>query len=103
CDGIRAFRVTGVQTCALPISVEDLPVHARDTGSQRAARELGEQRLADAATAVGRADIEVLEVELGARREGREREEPDHVADGCEIGRASCRERVKIRRAIASW
>src|SRR5690606_39453212 len=30
-DGIRDFHVTGVQTCALPISLRDLPGFGADT------------------------------------------------------------------------
>src|SRR5690606_39432412 len=38
-DGIRDFHVTGVQTCALPILLQDPPAH----GASLAAREGGER------------------------------------------------------------
>src|SRR4051794_41880321 len=66
-DGIRDGRVTGVQTCALPISSREAcrAVQADSCGSRRPARRSERRRRAAA----------------GAARE---------------IGRASCRERVEI-------
>src|SRR5207244_7722236 len=68
-DGIRDDLVTGVQTCALPIS-ERLPGDAVDALHTRVGQVHGEDR----------------------------RRCPDHrlQAELREIGRASCRERVKI-------
>src|SRR5437762_14122343 len=67
-DGIRDTSVTGVQTCALPISSR----RAAGSADRRAAR------------APRRASEDGVE-------EGRER-----LDSGGEIGRASCRERVQI-------
>src|SRR5262249_57217314 len=64
-DGIRDWSVTGVQTCALPISHRD---EARDI-----------------------ADRERREAHQRGEREPAER----HRAAAEEIGRASCRERVE--------
>src|SRR5690606_39719618 len=72
-DGIRDFHVTGVQTCALPISPHGAGDALADRVGAQARREL------DAAQARSRADRRV--------RESR----------WCDqIGRASCRERVEI-------
>src|SRR5690348_17435835 len=48
-DGIRDGRVTGVQTCALPILghdhvVDDLPLHQRDRRGRDGRRERARQR-----------------------------------------------------------
>src|SRR5256885_9357343 len=80
-DGIRDYKVTGVQTCALPICEEHLHLRAR-----RVLR-----LVEDDERAVERAPAHVSE-----------RHDLDHLAlevllDGLEaeeIGRASCRERV---------
>src|SRR5690348_18029319 len=83
-DGIRDGRVTGVQTCALPISVLTLP--------QQRGVDQSENR-------GGRSDAE------SQRQYGHHRERflfgklPDRVYDIAlaviqQIGRASCRERV---------
>src|SRR5262249_57199213 len=84
-DGIRDWSVTGVQTCALPISLARVFVSQRHTAAVAA-------HIVEAA---GRGGILV----------GRDHV-PDHVlADVCEmrvaaalvqIGRASCRERGEI-------
>src|SRR5207248_3891434 len=83
-DGIRDRTVTGVQTCALPISPSP---HARP--DRRVGRRL--QRLAGVAA-----------LPVGARRGAARRQGAPHGPGGgrtnilrpCEIGRASCRERV---------
>src|SRR5205085_3411567 len=66
-DGIRDLTVTGVQTCALPIS----------TGVGKTEQEL-RQRLG----------------QLGLADAGRPEEEQHAIRAVEEIGRASCRERV---------
>src|SRR5438552_18089710 len=81
-DGIRVDLVTGVQTCALPISIPsvriDLETTMEDThvwlidADGRNRRELG-------------AAIDNRQGEPGWSRDGRS-----------EIGRASCRERVEV-------
>src|SRR5690606_40758115 len=52
-DGIRDFHVTGVQTCALPISDEPWPRLQR-AGDGREVREVHEVRLDAPGTAPGR-------------------------------------------------
>src|SRR2546426_9157093 len=80
-DGIRDYKVTGVQTCALPI-------YARRGGEEQDHRDEHRQRpLAQRRPrrAARRADV-ALDQRQAAERE-RDRLEP-------QIGRASCRERV---------
>src|SRR5256885_6709194 len=79
-DGIRDYKVTGVQTCALPISVLT-QVPAASSPDPAAARAGRRPVCLDAAT--GYVDTPVYDYrELRA----------GHVLN--EIGRASCRERV---------
>src|SRR5262249_61331359 len=83
-DGIRDWSVTGVQTCALPIS--DRRQVARAGGEQRQPHPIA---LVRAQAAVGPAlPGHLLQVDdpLAA---GERRRQPD------KIGRASCRERVE--------
>src|SRR5256885_10436353 len=81
-DGIRDYKVTGVQTCALPIYPRGLLERRR--GNERLCRET---RLGDAE-----------EQRLGSRRLDALLHHPlVHLAERQlvhEIGRASCRERV---------
>src|SRR5256885_3981109 len=81
-DGIRDYKVTGVQTCALPISSSALTVTvwARDDSARVIPRPYGHREGAGGEP-VGK------EVD----RSGRKR---DGVEPVLEIGRASCRERV---------
>src|SRR2546429_3465941 len=81
-DGIRDVAVTGVQTCALPISLRARARRRSRGGDGRAA-------LRRSAAAAAR-----REPERGAGRPPRPR--PRRVAGGRggQIGRASCRERV---------
>src|SRR2546429_1150348 len=81
-DGIRDVAVTGVQTCALPIS-EPARRSARD--ADRADRRAGS---ADGGH-------HVVEIGLGLQSDGRPEEYVSIVRRAeAEIGRASCRERV---------
>src|SRR5205807_5778199 len=83
-DGIRGYKVTGVQTCALPIFLV-----ADDRGDQR--------RLAAVLTgnAADRADHAVeARVHLLKPQPGRSAKDDTDQPAGVEIGRASCRERV---------
>src|SRR5437868_15370787 len=78
-DGIRDRNVTGVQTCALPISVGRANLYRRPpTARATLAR----------SHALGR-----LRRALRPRRFGTLFQERQHAG---EIGRASCRERVEI-------
>src|SRR5262249_58870711 len=72
-DGIRDWSVTGVQTCALPISLRGAPPHQR-------------QREDEAERRVGRIDLVAH----------------PRILAGNEIGRASCRERVEISAGVGS-
>src|SRR5690606_40868046 len=93
-DGIRGFHVTGVQTCALPISDGHSVFEARN----------GEEALALIETAhpdavlldfamPGMNGAELAE-ELGKRRPGLPMVFASGYADTDEIGRASCRGKV---------
>src|SRR5207302_7517018 len=91
-DGIRDFHVTGVQTCALPIS-----------GRWRRA---GHLQPIDRALRAGSRRRDVRQVAGPARRRRRrvqlavlaaKRGNPRLVVVDGEIGRASCRERVEGR------
>src|SRR2546421_5729716 len=79
-DGIRDLIVTGVQTCALPIS-------QRQHGRRPHAMEVGErpQRKPPPLLAVGIVGKQAVA--------GEEDVHIRAVRDGCKIGRASCRER----------
>src|SRR2546430_11857543 len=77
-DGIRDLTVTGVQTCALPISL------ARVRASAVRGRSCLEQR----SHGLGRAPLDPVRVY--ARLDGQGQRGPPFA----EIGRASCRERV---------
>src|SRR5688500_20262972 len=79
-DGIRDYKVTGVQTCALPILVVDA---ALTPVQQKTLEEVTKSKVID------RTGL-ILEIfgERAATAEGRLQVE-------LEIGRASCRERVK--------
>src|SRR5438132_12126087 len=85
-DGIRDHCVTGVQTCALPISPPEIDgavatALVNDPGGGRAT--LGRSE--------GRVQV------ISAREKADERTRP-RGSGGAEIGRASCRERVQISR-----
>src|SRR5690606_40617665 len=85
-DGIRDFHVTGVQTCALPISGGG--VHGggrvrRGTAVRPASRRRGGVPGDRTRPVDDRADLRRTRQALAAAR------------GGAEIGRASCRERVE--------
>src|SRR5207253_8619297 len=92
---IRDGHVTGVQTCALPISVE---LTRRLESLQRADIDPIGKRCAATADLAERAKRDSLIVPLQqlaiARRESQRRLEPlDQIfSEATEIGRASCRE-----------
>src|SRR5439155_13802086 len=87
-DGIRDGHVTGVQTCALPISSSSRGgVGPRPRGARPGAARRGRLRSLRRRRPPGRARLRE------ARREGRRRQGTPRDA---EIGRASCRERVYI-------
>src|SRR5256885_6329276 len=80
-DGIRYYKVTGVQTCALPILSGHRPRH--DTGRQPQPDVLGPTA---ATKSPGRSEI--------AREDRVAGSVIVTLAAATEIGRASCRERV---------
>src|SRR5690606_40772056 len=87
-DGIRDFHVTGVQTCALPISRRRGP-GARPPADERLVAGVAVPQDQQRDRRVAFRDLERRQTEherLGLRRRGRRRR--------LEIGRASCRERV---------
>src|SRR5690606_40741663 len=78
-DGIRAFHVTGVQTCALPISRETLDQarQAQEEGDEELAARLAERAAIDADYAAAVAQNEELqeavqELRSEERRVGKE-------------------------------
>src|SRR2546430_3466408 len=80
-DGIRDLTVTGVQTCALPISGAPVLLIGKHSAKLRIAERRG---------------IETTTARQAAKRK-REFDvtvEASGVAEGFKIGRASCRERV---------
>src|SRR5437764_5016219 len=77
-DGIRDTSVTGVQTCALPI----FPCAAPASRCQRL------QSFGSSCTACRYASTRVAPVDVSPRTTHGSGE------SGCQIGRASCRERV---------
>src|SRR5688500_20406618 len=80
-DGIRDYKVTGVQTCALPISSNP---SARSTGNE------GRRPLAGrSAASYGR----LMTVDHAITTATRTLDEVDLGSVAIEIGRASCRER----------
>src|SRR5256885_3617989 len=91
-DGIRDYKVTGVQTCALPIS----RVRLRRASLAPLQHARGARRhLRDRARPVHRPDPELGEKSNGTihREEHAERTGGEQVM-AKKIGRASCRERV---------
>src|SRR5205807_6919312 len=86
-DGIRYYKVTGVQTCALPISLGNfvLPVMPWESHI------LGPQHYRQHKVAQGRGNARDEHHEDHDRAMERE-----HLVVNVKIGRASCRERVWI-------
>src|SRR5207245_6089534 len=89
-DGIRDATVTGVQTCALPIFFLRL-----DHELAFLARELSEAPVLPALPCAAREDTGRLEDEADEFRDG-EPGDAGEETQADEIGRASCRERVRI-------
>src|SRR5256885_8671252 len=79
-DGIRDYKVTGVQTCALPIS--SLSTLARTRNSPPSARAMVRDRLL-----MGRSRKRAVASEMESAAKSSASAAP-------KIGRASCRERV---------
>src|SRR5690606_41146482 len=86
-DGIRVFHVTGVQTCALPISLRTLTV----------SRDVKAAVLYAAMSGDERRNFEAIQSWSGGRRGKSEVTVPDEALIGIspKIGRASCRERAE--------
>src|SRR5690606_40486480 len=97
-DGIRAFHVTGVQTCALPISTKALARPIRPTVSAGAA--------AEGMPALPRPVASVTFPEASFRCQTAAKPLVESNTAGpldVEIGRASCRERVSSGGERAAW
>src|SRR5690606_41050097 len=96
-DGIRCFHVTGVQTCALPISAGVTERHVELLDRNRWFRGLPADAISEM---VGMARLRRLEDGQRLHAQG---DLPDGlygVSTGAmQIGRASCRERA-LRRAV---
>src|SRR2546421_10648100 len=86
-DGIRDLMVTGVQTCALPISKR---------------RYWGVERTGCAALAGARGAARTLHAPVPPLRARPRRKSPLPRCAPCEIGRAAGRERVEIRGVAVS-
>src|SRR5256714_3831420 len=84
-DGIRDKLVTGVQTCALPISPRSLSM-AWNYASPPTRRLRSHAYVTNAATCVAAATDRTTRTRLAASRA--------NASIGTKIGRASCRERV---------
>src|SRR5690349_19439477 len=90
-DGIRDLYVTGVQTCALPISahlysVKPAPLQCKDAGAVRDRRAWRRADVGAGGRGVGGAELAGVPGRAGVvGRAGR--------GGGDQIGRASCRER----------
>src|SRR5688500_20256620 len=84
-DGIRDYKVTGVQTCALPIFAGDLPAFPVEGVAVRVAGGVPED--ADVAVLFEAPQLDVV----------------GDVAPHQEIGRASCRERGAVSRGAYRW
>src|SRR5690606_40154745 len=99
-DGIRAFHVTGVQTCALPISSLQATFHIDGTTLTKILASDLRQAVIEHDTVPFRFLTALTAVLVFPLRSGSQ----GHVADRCtigEIGRASCRERGKSSVAAA--
>src|SRR5690606_40489025 len=88
-DGIRGFHVTGVQTCALPISGKGASALLDELGLELHGAEAFDLAV-DVVVAVDQADV----LDLGADLDDGGRAFELEVLDQGEIGRASCSERV---------
>src|SRR5205085_3485177 len=90
-DGIRDLTVTGVQTCALPISYL-LAVRVDDTERGRDLLQ-GDHHGDACGETLDHRSRQVPYVTAEARRRQPDQDHPGHH----QIGRASCRERVWMR------
>src|SRR5690606_40105975 len=100
-DGIRDFHVTGVQTCALPISDR----HRRDLIAEDRPY-AGWLYMGFAYNARQEAKMDTVEIDIGmVGPASLAHQAQDFIHDLREIGRASCRERAELsaaRRRVAS-
>src|SRR5690606_40608686 len=97
-DGIRDFHVTGVQTCALPISNSD--ANQRATEANKTTAEV-QNKLIDFIEKQAREMEKINEIRR-AQTEAMERIAVAQEATVKQIGRASCREREKSAEVTAS-
>src|SRR5205807_4975783 len=100
-DGIRDYKVTGVQTCALPIS--------QVITEERAGQQMFTAKNPPYGALLSYYLREAVPPEAPARNSGDRtdaaeqrprREARVEAAEKKEIGRASCRERVQIKKGV---
>src|SRR5262249_59687621 len=91
-DGIRDWSVTGVQTCALPISIQS-GVEGR-SGERRAVHEDNGRGMRTRGERRNVGKLPVIQQETAQRSAALGKGWTPNRIDG-QIGRASCRERVE--------
>src|SRR5690606_39611765 len=96
-DGIRDFHVTGVQTCALPISLGVvLDAHGLEVALHPAVQALGVVWIADGLACLACAFLRHQPVASAGTCDGLSWWGPVRDRSGVEIGRASCRAREGV-------
>src|SRR5688500_20392969 len=95
-DGIRDYKVTGVQTCALPISLEDILPHdllyERKRGFGAPVREWFREGLGNWFDEIGRASCRER-VGIGIVDVAGTKEEEEHNGDGAQRRNQTVRKR----------
>src|SRR5690606_39722118 len=86
-DGIRDFHVTGVQTCALPISAPEGVQVRTEVRMDLRPRDCSREQSDEFLRVVGPLLVESMRMHLRVNSRGRTQER--------KIGRASCRERER--------
>src|SRR5207253_6098347 len=93
-DGIRDGHVTGVQTCALPISILFMTADTDTRVDPMHAKKMAALMQAEAKNGSSRERPILLRIETKAGH-GAGKPVTKLIEEGTEIGRASCREREK--------
>src|SRR5205807_6074302 len=91
-DGIRDYKVTGVQTCALPICLRPRLGARRALHGGGALLARDAPRVGSGGRPAGRPDAVLAPARMLSRGDGFRRAEGARDADHLQIGRASCRE-----------